>query len=1494
MYSRRYSVLLALVLLGHWNVGSRAAEIAPDNPALAENLILWLRTPNESYDEVTGTWLDASGNDHHAVAVGTSAAGVEYAPGSLGVGNNPAIFAQAFGTVEFKADEDDMLISENINGGEGLANITIITVYKRAMVTGTNMSIIRPVGFGSWKLDNRANNFDLGTDPSIRKDNGNIGAGSYSVAHPDDEFFIRAARLDEVNSVNEWFNVSGTLEKAITDAGGAYTTETNDFHLGDLRVDSSDEGNASADLSVAEVIVYNRALEEPEIQGVSEWLQANIGLSDDGGGEGALAEEGLLGYWSFDEGEGDVAGDLSGNERVANVRNGGPVWIDGRFGQALEFDGDDDLVVTGWHGVSGNAPRTIAFWLKTDWVVDGNGGLVGWGTSEPNGTKWHTRLNHTAGNGTVAAMRTEIAGSYIIGSKVINDGEWHHVVSVFPEGSTLMEHVKHYIDGELEVVSGLGSQTVEVNTADETESTEVTIGSRLQGANDQFFIGAIDDVAIWDRGLTEAEIGALASGQTPLSGASKDPVYLGPAKVELGQVPGFPTEHVGAFEIRNLGKSKPLEIAEATISGADALHFRVDDFPTSVVPGGTGEIQFTFDSMGRSGGFLADLVLTTNDADRTTVSIPLSASIVNLQGPVGHYPLDDAAGAEILRDASGRDNGGAFAPGNGSVSGGATALFEGEGTSVRFEGGGFAAVPGSALGELEDFTVAAWVQLDATAGLQTLFAKGETPNLALISNEGLLTWFVDGEPGFTTDGAALVSGEAAHVAVTHLETSATEATVIVYVNGAEVARDEASVAVQDDDASDFTLAVANGSLPMTGFLDDAQIYDRVLDAGTIELLSENPGQTAGDLFPVDSDGDGLSDEAENAAGTHPLEVDTDGDGLEDGEEVNVTLTDPLNVDSDGDQWPDGVEISLQLDPNDEASVGRLPDLPPTAPETFREIMAMPTFDGNRDTEDVTFRVFIDFEAKPEGTREVIFESGGGTIGTSVVYEEGSTIVMRSSGTGGQVLATIRYPLTPSLIEGGDVEVIFTYDVEDPGGLSTISLFVGGALVGRVSDELGGDWTGSNGASFGAASSSMAGTGTNSTIAGSDFTSGVINVETGLQFFAETLYDLLGDEDGDGIDDAWELQFFPGDLSALGAETDNDGDGLDDLGEFTNGSDPTKGDTDGDGLSDGDEVQGEKPSSPLIADTDGDSLSDGEEIAQGSDPGDADSDDDGFSDGWEVRQGTDPVDADSVPSDPLGEPTLIYTEFGTFENIDGFSTEDASFRVGVDFDAKADGDREMIYEAGGGTNGISVVYEGGNRVVLRTSGNGGFTVVTLEHILTEAQLAAGTLDLVWSFDVDDGNGGSRVALYIDGEEVAGEASTDLEGDWSGTNGVTFGEVSDSFAAAGENVALNDAIAFESGSIDLNDGLTFYSGRLFDGDVVAPPTGDFRVTDVFRSENGVVLNWVTEAARTYAVEYSESLEDASWSKIAAGLTVGSYEDGESARVTKAIGFYRITQE
>ena len=77
-------------------------------------------------------------------------------------------------------------------------------------------------------------------------------------------------------------------------------------------------------------------------------------------------------------------------------------------------------------------------------------------------------------------------------------------------------------------------------------------------------------------------------------------------------------------------------------------------------------------------------------------------------------------------------------------------------------------------------------------------------------------------------------------------------------------------------------------------------------------------------LPIDTDGDGLTDEEESVLGTNEKEPDSDWDGLSDRDEVEIYQTDPWNPDTDGDGYLDGDEVEHGYDPK---GPGRLLEVP---------------------------------------------------------------------------------------------------------------------------------------------------------------------------------------------------------------------------------------------------------------------------------------------------------------------------------------------------------------------------------------------------------------------------------------------------------------------------------------------------------------------------------------------------------------------------------------
>jgi len=103
----------------------------------------------------------------------------------------------------------------------------------------------------------------------------------------------------------------------------------------------------------------------------------------------------------------------------------------------------------------------------------------------------------------------------------------------------------------------------------------------------------------------------------------------------------------------------------------------------------------------------------------------------------------------------------------------------------------------------------------------------------------------------------------------------------------------------------------------------AEVADVHLGVGQLSASAKAPAggvDCDGDDGPVDTDGDGLTDDEENNdTHTDPNDPDTDDDGLTDGEEVHDTHTDPLDPDTDGDCAKDGAEVDAGTDPLDSSS-----------------------------------------------------------------------------------------------------------------------------------------------------------------------------------------------------------------------------------------------------------------------------------------------------------------------------------------------------------------------------------------------------------------------------------------------------------------------------------------------------------------------------------------------------------------------------------------------
>jgi ferric-dicitrate binding protein FerR (iron transport regulator) len=228
--------------------------------------------------------------------------------------------------------------------------------------------------------------------------------------------------------------------------------------------------------------------------------------------------------WSFDKSEdkfSDAIGTLPGGPYPLKIAEGDPKLADGAFGKALVLDGQDDTCVSNFSGITGDRPRTVAFWVKIPESPKSQSySILAWGKALPlpdrsqqyRGKKWQIAWNHRRHRGLVGALRVEFGGGYVVGSTDLRDGNWHHVAVLWlgGQGADVSTHLKIYVDGRLERISGMRSERIRTATqGQDTRSVMVgkNINTKVHGTG--HFRGSLDEICIFKGALLPSEIRSL-------------------------------------------------------------------------------------------------------------------------------------------------------------------------------------------------------------------------------------------------------------------------------------------------------------------------------------------------------------------------------------------------------------------------------------------------------------------------------------------------------------------------------------------------------------------------------------------------------------------------------------------------------------------------------------------------------------------------------------------------------------------------------------------------------------------------------------------------------------------------------------------------------------------------------------------------------------------------------------------------------------------------
>lgn len=202
-------------------------------------------------------------------------------------------------------------------------------------------------------------------------------------------------------------------------------------------------------------------------------------------------------YWPLNKN----ARDYSGNKNDGEVFGAAPTRDRfGRPGFALQFDGNDDLILVQNSPTLqiGYSDYTITAWIKTtDNIFNGRVFSKGsWNCT----TGYMMRLG-----GEKVHLESASNGACLVnidGNTTVTDGAWHFVAGVvYRHGGAAI-----YVDGVLDM-----TQSIDTSSYDLSNDRNPTIGAADERiyAPPEFFNGSIDDVRVFAAALSEKEIQAL-------------------------------------------------------------------------------------------------------------------------------------------------------------------------------------------------------------------------------------------------------------------------------------------------------------------------------------------------------------------------------------------------------------------------------------------------------------------------------------------------------------------------------------------------------------------------------------------------------------------------------------------------------------------------------------------------------------------------------------------------------------------------------------------------------------------------------------------------------------------------------------------------------------------------------------------------------------------------------------------------------------------------
>ena len=220
---------------------------------------------------------------------------------------------------------------------------------------------------------------------------------------------------------------------------------------------------------------------------------------------------GLVSRWSLDNTFQDQ-GTLANNGILTGLAN----WQTGKIGQAMGFDSSSYVSIPNESDYDFTGPMTISAWFIANFNTPNQ-------TIISKGSGFTIYRNYQSN--TLIFLCSGL-GRPATGTVSINDNNWHHVAGVYDGAAILI-----YIDGRLDYSRpASGSIT--------TNDYPLRIGSNAELANVNWQ-GAIDEVRLYDRALSAAEVAEIGGGFLAKANAPINNATVSSANVTLSWLSGY-------------------------------------------------------------------------------------------------------------------------------------------------------------------------------------------------------------------------------------------------------------------------------------------------------------------------------------------------------------------------------------------------------------------------------------------------------------------------------------------------------------------------------------------------------------------------------------------------------------------------------------------------------------------------------------------------------------------------------------------------------------------------------------------------------------------------------------------------------------------------------------------------------------------------------------------------------------------------------------------